>query len=503
MAEHSDQQYYPRAGDAVMPQHQYQQSYTETQHEPYQQQQSRSESVYSQDNDHSITEYTSRNSQHQTDAEDIEDIVDIRDIGQAEIDMPEPVPQQPWTRGKRFRLWVMKITTVPRLRLLWGLLALFGSMSWLAVMPAYAFRNSNGPPLTANPSYTNFLVATVGTSVTAIWQSLCPFLTRQSQHALLPRIINHPATQTGTIFISVLLTILNFFSWIVLAANEDGAKTSCTTGPLSTLDGYATQCRGVNVAIALNAVVFLLWTPISIVIVCGTLERGMWWWGKGDGWASTRFLTRRSKMVSQEVFDLKAGAGQSSRSRQNQEDEDLQDMYYGIQQPKPAFVTPIASQFRQPSAADMGLEPEEGAHRNEGYRPSDYSDHHQQYQQQQYQQQQQQQQQQQSHQAPTPQQQPTTLVRKVSNGSLAPSFSSRLSTFFGAGWSSGPMPPAQSETLALPGPTQRRLGPSRLNEEHTKPASEITKNSEEPDKTSLHGDEYTTQWHNRRNDEWS
>ncbi|KAG0265320.1 hypothetical protein BG011_005020 [Mortierella polycephala] len=410
MAEYSDQQHHPRAVDAVMPQPQ--QPYTETQlHEQHQQQHSRLESVYSQDNDHSTTQYTPRDSQHQT---------DVEDIGQAEIDMSEPVSRQPRTRGKRFRLWVMKITTVPRLRLLWGLLALFGTMSWLAVMPAYAF------------------------------------------------------------------------SWIFLAANEDGAKTSCTTGPLSTLGGYATQCRGVNVAIALNVVVFLLWIPISIVIVCGTLERGMWWWGKGDGWTSARSLTRRSKMVSEEEFDLKTGAGQKSRTRQNQEDEDLQDLYDDIQQSKPAFVTPIASQFRKPSAADMGLEPEEGAQRNEEYRQSDYSNHHQQYQQQQHQ----------NQQAPTSQQEPTTLARKVSTKSLAPSLTSRLSTFFGAGWSSGPMPPVQSEALAPPGAAQRRLGPSRLKEEHAKPDSEIPQGAE-PDKTSLHGDAYTTQWHNRRNDEWS
>lgn len=48
-----------------------------------------------------------------------------------------PVPQ---TRWKAFRLRVMRLATVRRLQLLWGLLALFGFMSWLALMPAFAFR---------------------------------------------------------------------------------------------------------------------------------------------------------------------------------------------------------------------------------------------------------------------------------------------------------------------------------------------------------------------------
>ncbi|KAF9896977.1 hypothetical protein BX616_006399, partial [Lobosporangium transversale] len=43
------------------------------------------------------------------------------------------------TRWKRMRLNVMKMATVERLQLLWALLALFGTMSWLAMMPAYAF----------------------------------------------------------------------------------------------------------------------------------------------------------------------------------------------------------------------------------------------------------------------------------------------------------------------------------------------------------------------------
>lgn len=38
------------------------------------------------------------------------------------------------------RLKVMRMATVKRLQLLWGLLALFGTMAWLALMPAYAFR---------------------------------------------------------------------------------------------------------------------------------------------------------------------------------------------------------------------------------------------------------------------------------------------------------------------------------------------------------------------------
>lgn len=50
---------------------------------------------------------------------------------------PEPTPR---TKGSLFREKVMGMATVRTLRILWGLLALFGTMSWLALMPAYAFR---------------------------------------------------------------------------------------------------------------------------------------------------------------------------------------------------------------------------------------------------------------------------------------------------------------------------------------------------------------------------
>ncbi|KAF9212075.1 hypothetical protein BGZ59_007247 [Podila verticillata] len=196
------------------------------------------------------------------------------------------------------RLKVMRMATVKRLQLLWGLLALFGTMAWLALMPAYAFRN-NVEPSFKSPAYAFFIVATVGTSLSALWQSLCPFLIRQSQRALLPRIINHPATQTATILISVILTILNFFSWIILASNKDaGAKTNCEVGPFSDKDGYAAQCRGVNVAIVFGVIVFFLWIPISVVIVCGTIERGLWWWGEDDG-AYDEAIVKGSNMMSE------------------------------------------------------------------------------------------------------------------------------------------------------------------------------------------------------------
>ncbi|KAF9089756.1 hypothetical protein BGX27_002411, partial [Mortierella sp. AM989] len=60
-------------------------------------------------------------------------------MGFSNTPLPEP------TRWKMFRIKVMRMATVPRLQLLWGLLALFGSMSWMALMPAYAFRNKLAP----------------------------------------------------------------------------------------------------------------------------------------------------------------------------------------------------------------------------------------------------------------------------------------------------------------------------------------------------------------------
>jgi hypothetical protein len=49
-------------------------------------------------------------------------------------------PEQPRSKGALFRAKVMSMATVRTLRILWGLLALFGTMSWLSLMPAYAFR---------------------------------------------------------------------------------------------------------------------------------------------------------------------------------------------------------------------------------------------------------------------------------------------------------------------------------------------------------------------------
>ncbi|KAF9968784.1 hypothetical protein BGZ70_007670 [Mortierella alpina] len=272
-------------------------------------------------------------------------------------------------------------------------------MSWLALMPAYAFR--------------------------------------QSQRAILPRIINHPITQTTTIIISVILTILNFFSWIILASNSYGAKTNCHEGPLSNKGGYVTQCRGVNTAIVLNVIVFLLWIPIALVIVCGTMERGLWWWGEDDGWAQGKeaAISRGPNMMSEEEFDLKIGMrGKQARVTRGDQDRasqiDPESQYYDdmVEQPKPAYITPIASQFRQPSDADMGLEDGEG--HDGAAAPTQYRKH----------------QQQQQHLQP---------------------------------------------------------GPSRLREEHSKPVSEMSQDAGQGDKTSIHGDGYTTQWHSRGNDDWS
>lgn len=43
-------------------------------------------------------------------------------------------------KWKNIRLKFMRMATVKRLQLLWGLLALFGTMAWISLMPAYAFR---------------------------------------------------------------------------------------------------------------------------------------------------------------------------------------------------------------------------------------------------------------------------------------------------------------------------------------------------------------------------
>ncbi|KAF9373651.1 hypothetical protein CPB97_000406 [Podila verticillata] len=391
-----------------------------------------------------------------------------------------PIPRQkpthttvPQTRWKAFRLRVMRLATVRRLQLLWGLLALFGFMSWLALMPAFAFRNKLTTAYT-NPTYTLFLVATVGTTISAIWQSLCPFLIRRSQRDLMPRIINHPVTQTTTIVVSVILTILNFFSWITLASNKEGAKTDCHTGPFSDRAGYTVQCRGVNTAIVLDVIVFLLWIPIALVIVCGTLERGLWWWGEDDG-THARVIARGSNMMSEEEFDLKIGAGRRAKGMEQNDGQEYDDEEDEIQRPRLAYVTPIASQYRSSQEQEDQLEEEDI-----GFSPSRYRKHRQQ--------------------AQAQKQQGAQLERKNSNTSLAPSFTARLSTFFGAGWNHGPMPPAPAEPPVPQVPAQHRRK-SRLGEEHSKPSSEVEQELERGD--VRHGDDYMTQWHSRRDADWS
>ncbi|KAF8948036.1 hypothetical protein BGZ47_006709 [Haplosporangium gracile] len=415
--------------------------------------------------------------------------------------LPEP------TRWKRVRLTVMKLATVERLQLLWGLLAVLGSVSWIALLPAYSFRNGLGRGNFNDSAYTLFLVATVGTSLSAIWQSLCPFLIRQSQRALLPRIINHPSTQTATIVVSVVLTVLNFFSWIILAAGGDtGAHTNCMTGPLADKPGYMSQCRAVNVAIAVDAVVFLLWIPISVVIVCGTVERGLWWWGEDDGWAQGEGMVGGSNMMSEEEFDMKIGVGGSKRIKRRQtvfpteEDQAEHPRMIMIQQPKPAFVTPIASQFRSTSGGGFGDDLENGDDEDFGnFTPSSYRRHHQQRQ----------------------QQQRLRLQRKASTNSL----SSRLSTFFGAGWGSDamPLPSSSSPTESVPALPPMPVMPSQYAQENARNAAaagnnnnsgtvtastrkkkeeEEKKKKEEDEKEAvedipLHGDSYASQWHSR------
>ncbi|KAF9952746.1 hypothetical protein BGZ72_005974 [Mortierella alpina] len=451
-------------------------------------------------------------------------------MGFSNVPLAEP------TRWKSFRLKVMRMATVERLQLLWGLLALFGTMSWLALMPAYAFRNKYEVAF-SDPAYTMFLVATIGTSVSAIWQSLCPFLIRQSQRALLPRIINHPGTQTATIIISVILTVLNFLSWIILAADSDrGARTDCSSGRLSQQPGYTTQCRGVNTAIVLDVVVFILWIPISVVIVCGTIDRGLWWWGEDDGWAQGETIVGGSNMMSEEEFDMKIGMGGSKQIKRrqtvhpeslSQEQQQHQQDRVMIQQPKPAFVTPIASQFRSSSALGMGRDEENGGGDDDedlGFTPSSYRKHHQQRQQQQRQ-----------------QNESRRLNRRASNNSL----SSRLSTFFGSGWGNGAMPPTEGGEQQPPMPempSQYRTenntsspalaksnnnssnysndrsgqksnsgnsgsGEARRTPRKKDEEEEQAKKKEEEAKEELpeplHGDSYASQWHSRRYDDWS
>ncbi|KAF9426132.1 hypothetical protein BGZ76_002888 [Entomortierella beljakovae] len=248
----------------------------------------------------------------------------------------EPPHHYQPTKGEVFRSRIIDMATVRRLQAVWGLLGLFGFMSWLAIMPAYAFRNKFEPVAFVNPVYTFFLVATVSTSVVALWQSLCPYLIRHGQGTIWPKIINHSITQTIVIILSCILTILNFFSWIILAANKDGAKTNCHEGFLADKSGYVAQCRGVNVAIALDAILFLLWIPIAVIIVCGIIDRGLWWGGKQVDWEHSK----ERNMATRDEYDLKDGRYGSH----NQSLDSLSQAQGQTQ--RLAYVTPIASQFQ-------------------------------------------------------------------------------------------------------------------------------------------------------------
>lgn len=340
------------------------------------------------------------------------------------------------------------MATVRTLRILWGLLAVFGTISWLCLMPAFAFRNklSNG---FSNPAYSFFLAATVTTSIAATWQSLCPVLIQLGQGSIWPRIIDHPATQAGTIVLSAILAILNFFSWIVLAANKDGAKTNCNEGALSHQDGYAAQCRGVNAAIFFDAIVFLLWVPIAMVIVCGLIEtmkvghRGGPYQGSGK-----------------EEYDLK-GTGASHGGYNASMDNVSQLHHDEAHTHKPGYVTPIASQYALSERGDAALESGEG-HQSRSTTPQ--------------------------HLQPPGQR----LRHKTSNASLA----SRFSGIFGQGWNSGPMPPPPSTPAPEPMQTAQ---PTQPRQAHLDP----TLDAHESDKASVHGDAYVTQWHSRRQDDWS
>ncbi|KAF8932715.1 hypothetical protein BGZ58_006860 [Dissophora ornata] len=335
---------------------------------------------------------------------------EIRSPSVVFTDLPEP-PHRPPTRGELFRMRVLGVTTVPRLQVLWGLLALFGTMAWLAIMPAYAF------------------------------------------------------------------------SWIILASNKDGAKTSCQEGPLSDRSGYVAQCRGVNVALVLDAIVFLLWTPIALIIVCGMIDKGFWW-SKHDRWAQGK----DPSMMARDEYDLKRA---SRDLRFNASMDNISQLQYDeIQTPKLAFVTPIASHFKSSTELNRDSENEEGHDNTTVSVPQQLYQHHQQQHNDQRVQQ-------------LRQQDPRRLHRNGSNSSLSPSFGGRLSGIFGAGWGNGPMPPPSVPEPAAPsGSTKHRAGLSRFKDESLKPSSDVLQ-VPEPDKASLNGDAYMTQWHSRRHDDWS
>ncbi|KAK3828303.1 MAG: hypothetical protein J3Q66DRAFT_322346 [Benniella sp.] len=349
-------------------------------------------------------------------------------------------PEQPRSKGALFRAKVMSMATVRTLRILWGLLALFGTMSWLSLMPAYAFRNKHDPNGSSNPAFSFFLVATVCTSIAAIWQSLCPFLIERGHGTFWPRIIDHAVTQAATIVISAILTILNFFSWIVLAANKEGGKADCGQGDLDASGGYGAQCTGVKVAIAFDAIVFLLWIPIALVIVCGLIET------MKIGHRAPHQGTHPMK----EEYDLKRA------------DQDYDESADSLPHAHNAYVTPIASQFALPEGGEAALENGESR---------------------------------QSSQSLAVNNQRQKLRHKNSQTSLAPSLADRLSGIFGAGWNSGPMPPP----APAPEPEVKPQQPPRAHQAFSKAELEES----EPDKAPIHGDAYVSQWHSRRYDDWS
>lgn len=180
-------------------------------------------------------------------------------------------------------------------------------------------------------------------------------------------------------------------------------------------------------------------------------------------------------MMSEEEFDLKIGAGRRAKGKEQNDGQEYDDEEDEIQRPRLAYVTPIASQYRSSQEQEDQLEEEDI-----GFSPSRYRKHRQQ--------------------AQAQKQQGAQLERKNSNTSLAPSFTARLSTFFGAGWNHGPMPPAPAEPPVPQVPAQHRRK-SRLGEEHSKPSSEVEQELERGD--VRHGDDYMTQWHSRRDADWS
>jgi hypothetical protein len=264
----------------------------------------------------------------------------------------------------------------------------------------------------------------------------------------------------------------------------------------------------------------LLWIPIAAVIVCGTIERGLWWWGEDDGWVHQQQETGLKKsganMMSEEEFDLKIGLGKGRGGGGNNRRNGSQGRlsYYADEEEeamesRPAFVTPIASQFRTSADEEGGFQGGTGDIGQTA--PSSYRQHHQRRQLQH-----QQQQRQQSQEQVAEEQTPRSigrgggrtggdgLVRKGSTNSMTPSISARLSTFFGQGWNSGPMPPPPAPEASPPTrPSPAHHRPIRHDTASDKQDDANGDGASEPDKTSLHGVAYTTQWHNRRYDDWS